>query len=134
MLQQRLPDSSRQPTVAHRSASGGFAQIFGLHPAVAFLTFIVDAMLFGEEGLATVMGLPTGGTSLVASLMISCCGGAFVGMIAYLAQMKWYGDDRESARIKALILGFLTAVPTALPAFIYVPAGIVGLFRRKTDT
>jgi hypothetical protein len=46
--------------------------------------------------------------------------------------MKWYGDDRESALIKALILAFLTAIPVPLPAFLSVPAGIMGLFRHKT--
>jgi hypothetical protein len=41
--------------------------------------------------------------------------------------MRWYGDDAESARIKGLILGLLTAIPTPLPAVLYVPAGILGL-------
>ena len=57
-----------------------------------------------------------------------------LGVIAYLAQRKWYGDDKDSALIKALILGFLTAIPTPLPAMLTVPSGILGLvhkWRRK---
>ena len=43
-------------------------------------------------------------------------------------------DDNEAAFIKGLILAFLTAIPTPLPALLYVPSGIVGFvhnLRRK---
>lgn len=106
----------------HTVVARGFAQIFGIHPAIAFLTLIVDSMLFGGEAV-------TLGTSLPLSIMA----GVVLGIIAYKAQKKWYGDDSESAFIKALILAFLTAIPTNIPAFVYVPAGIVGFFRRKKD-
>jgi hypothetical protein len=105
------------------AAARGFGQIFGIHPAMAFLTLIVDMMLFGGE-----VG------TLGASLPISFAGGIVLAFITFRAQKKWYGDDTESAFIKALILGFLTALPTALPSVIYVPAGVVGLvhnLRRK---
>ena len=57
-----------------------------------------------------------------------------LGLIAFKAQMRWYGDDRESAMIKGLILGLLTAIPTPLPALLYIPSGLLGMvhnFRRK---
>jgi len=101
----------------------GFSQIFGIHPAIAFLTLIVDMMLFG--GAIATLG---------AILPVSIGAGCVLGVIAYLAQKKWYGDDKESAGIKALILAFLTAIPTPLPAILTVPSGIVGLIhglRRK---
>ena len=47
-----------------------------------------------------------------------------------LTQMHWYGDDKESAKIKAVILGLLTAIPTALPALLYVPSGVLGVFHN----
>jgi hypothetical protein len=50
-----------------------------------------------------------------------------VGLVAYKAQRHWYGDDRESALIKGLIVGLLTAIPTSLPGFLTIPSGIVGL-------
>ena len=103
-------------------AARGVAQIFGIHPAIAFLTLIVDSMLFGGEFV-------TGGAILPLSIV---CGGV-LGYITYKSQMKWYGDDNESAKIKAIILAFLTAIPTNIPAFVYVPAGILGFFRRKKD-
>jgi hypothetical protein len=105
----------------HHVAAGGFAQLFGLHPAVVFLTLMVDTMLFGGDVV-----------SLGASLSLDIAAAGILGFIAYKAQRKWYGDDRESAVIKALTLALLTAIPTNIPAFLYVPAGILGFFRRKT--
>jgi hypothetical protein len=101
-------------------ASRGFAATFGIHPAIALLTLAIDSMLFGGEVM-----------SLGAILPLSIAVSAALGYIAYRAQMKWYGDDKESAAIKAAILALLTAIPTALPAFLYVPAGVIGLFNRK---
>jgi hypothetical protein len=86
---------------------------------VAFLTVIVDMMLFGGEVLT--MG---------ALLPLSIGTGFVLGIIAYLAQRKWYGDDKESALIKALAIGVLTAIPTPLPAALYIPSGIVGLIHK----
>lgn len=96
----------------------GFGQIFGLDPRITFLTFLLDWMLFGVEGMSFF-------TSVV---YVSVPAGAVLAFIAYKAQMKWYGDDHDSALIKGCILGLLTAIPTPLPSFLYVPAGIVGLF------
>ena len=115
-----LVPSSAAP---HHVAARGFGQMFGIHPGLAFLTFIVDAMLFGAEA-----------GSLGTSFPISLAASIALGIIAYKAQMKWYGDDSENAGIKAAILAFLTAIPTPLPAMVYVPAGVVGLvhtLRRK---
>ena len=118
-----LETSNHSVERSPHAAARGFGQIFGIHPAMAFLTHIVDTMLFGGE-----VG------TLGASLPISCAAAGVLAVITFLAQRKWYGDDDESAFIKALILGFLTAIPTALPAVIYVPSGVVGLvhnLRRK---
>ena len=118
-------DSSPPPmrSDAHHVAARGFGQMFGLHPGLAFLTFVVDAMLFGAEA-----------GSLGTSFPISLAASVVLGILAYRAQMKWYGDDSENAAIKAGILAFLTAIPTPLPALVYVPSGIVGMvhvLRRK---
>jgi len=117
------PEYQSPPFVHHAARARGFGQIFGIHPTIAFLTLIVDLMLFGGE--VATMG---------AILPVSIGAGFGLGVIAYLAQRKWYGDDKDSAIIKALILGFLTAIPTPLPAILSVPSGIVGLihsWRRK---
>lgn len=122
-LQTYPPSGQYSPYAQHATHARGFGQVFGIHPAVASLTLIVDLMLFGGE-IAT-MG---------AILPISIGAGAVLGVISYLAQRKWYGDDKDSAALKALILGFLTAIPTPLPAILSVPSGIVGLvhkLRRK---
>jgi uncharacterized membrane protein YvlD (DUF360 family) len=96
---------------------GRFGQLFGLDPRVAFLTLIVDMML--NAGDLVSMGL---------LLPVSAAAGVVLGYVVYRAQINWYGDDKESARIKALILGLLTAIPTPIPEILYIPAGILGLF------
>jgi hypothetical protein len=104
-------------------SSRGFIQLFGLDPRIAFLTFVIDLMIFG--GVTLTLGL---------LIPIALVAGIVLGFIAYRAQMKWYGDDREAALIKGLIVGLLTAIPTPLPAILYVPSGVLGLIhlvRRK---
>ena len=104
----------RKPAVPAQSK--GFGQVFGLDPRIVFLAFVVDTMLFGGEvfsgGLLTVL-------SMFAAVVL--------GFITYRAQVKWYGDDHDSALIKACILALLTAIPTNVPAFVYVPSGAIGL-------
>jgi hypothetical protein len=98
------------------AASRGFTQIFGLDPRIAFLTFVIDLMLFGGAVLTVGLLIP-----------IALAVGIVLGFITYRAQMRWYGDDRESALIKGVIIGLLTAIPTPLPAILYVPSGLIGL-------
>jgi hypothetical protein len=102
---------SQEPT--HRK----FGQMFGLDPRIAFLTLIVDMMLNAGDVISMGLLLP-----------VSIAAGAVLGYIVYRAQINWYGDDKESAKIKALIIGLLTAIPTPLPELLYIPAGVVGLF------
>jgi len=96
-----------------------FAQMFGLDPRVAFLTLIVDMMLNAGDLLSGGLLEP-----------VSIAAGLVLGYIVYKAQIHWYGDDKESAKIKALILGLLTAIPTPIPEILYVPAGLLGLYHR----
>ena len=111
----------RQPVglTPRRAAAGGFAQTFGLLPSMAMLTVAMDVMLHA----ATVV---TAGLLFPLSLGAA---GALV-FIVLRAQMKWYGDDEESAMIKALIVGLLTAIPSPLPYMLFIPAGIVGFFHN----
>ena len=80
---------------------------------------VVDLML--NAGDIVTMGL---------LVPFSIAAGIVLGYITYKAQITWYGDDRESAKIKSLVVALLTAIPTPLPAILYVPAGIIGLFRN----
>ena len=86
------------------------------------LTVIIDSLLFAGEGV-------TLGTSLPFSVIV----GIAVGVIAFRAQMRWGGDDKESASIKAGILALLVAIPSPLGAVFYVPAGVLGFFRRNKN-
>jgi hypothetical protein len=102
-------------------AARQFVQTFGLHPVTAVVLTGVNLLLF-SAAWGTV------GASLVFSIPI----GFVVGLFAYNAQKKWYGDNKRFAYIKALILAILTAIPIPLPLLLFVPAGILGFFRRKT--
>lgn len=126
----RQPEFRRTVNVNSGGAVEGsirrFGRLFGLDPRVAFLALIVDMML--NAGDLASMGL---------LLPVSIGAGVVLGYAAYKAQINWAGDDPESAKIKGLILGLLTAIPTPLPELLYIPAGIVGLVRgfwRKNPT
>lgn len=109
--------------VEHHPAIGksrGFGQLFGLEPRIAILMLLVDSMLFG--GTVMTLGL---------LIPLSLAAGAILGFITFRAQMNWYGDDREAAFIKGLIVGLLTAIPTPLPPLLYLPSGLVGLIHNR---
>jgi len=112
------PPGNRNP---HPAASHGFAQTFGLHPAGMVLTLAVNTMVF-------VVGWGTVGVGWFTSIPV----GIVLGGIIYQIQKKWYGDDHESALLKACIVAFLTAIPTSLPGYLTIPSGILGFFRRKS--
>jgi hypothetical protein len=97
----------------------GFGQLFGLDPRIAFLMFVVDMMLFGGNVLTMGLLLP-----------VSIGSGLVLAFVTYRAQRRWFGDDHDAALIKAAIVGLLTAIPTPLPAVIYVPSGILGFITR----
>lgn len=109
----------------HPVAARGAGQLLGLHPIPAVMTLSVNAMMFGAE-------VGTLGAAFPAALAAA----VVLAFIVYRAQIKWYGDDHESALIKAMAVGLLTAIPTGLPAFLTVPSAVVGLvhtLRRKVS-
>ena len=109
----------RKAAAAPEQPSRGLCQMFGLDPKVAFLTVLIDAMVFGTDSFSMELLLPLGiGVAAV------------LGLIVYLAQMKWYGDDKESAIIKALIIFILTAIPVPLGPFVAVPGGLIGIVKK----
>ncbi len=95
--------------------SAGLTQLLGLDPRIAILTLLVDAMLFSGEVLTMGLLIP-----------IAIVAGAGLGFIAYRAQVRWYGDERESALIKGAVIALLTAIPTPLPAILYIPSAVLG--------
>jgi hypothetical protein len=125
-----MPATARVSNPDYATARG-FGRIFGLHSGVAFFTIAVNGMLFGKDGLALVLAPVVGGADIPPALIISMIAGAVVGYITYLGQMKWYADDHESAKIKALITGVLTAIPTGLPGMLFGSAALAGLLLRK---
>lgn len=103
--------------------SKAFDQVFGIDPRIAFLAFIVDLMLFGAAA-------ETAGLALPVLIPLAIVAGVVLGRIAYKAQVKWYGDDHDSAVIKAGIVGLLTAIPVGIPAVVWVPSGLLGLLHN----
>jgi hypothetical protein len=109
-----VPDSR---AVAHR----GFLQTFGLDVRAAALAVIVDIMAFsGTIGSAGVLY----GVEIGAGVVLT--------FITYKIQRRWYGDDHDSALIKALIIGLLTAIPVPLTAAVAAPGGLLGLLALLT--
>jgi hypothetical protein len=106
-----------------QATSKGFDQIFGIDPRIAFLAFVVDLMLFGTA--AATMGV-----TLPLLIPLAIAAGIVLGRITYKAQIKWYGDDHDSAMIKAGIVGLLTAIPVGIPAIVWVPSGLLGLLHN----
>lgn len=103
------------------------ARIFGLHPLVGFGMFAIDWMLFAGEG-----------ATLGASLLVSIPVGLLLGIASILIQRHSFRDNWGAAIGKGLIVGTLTAIPTALPSIIPLAGGIIGtlamLGYKKTDT
>jgi hypothetical protein len=104
----------------HQLAARGFAQTFGLQPAMAFLTVVADTMIFAGDVASSGFLLP-----------VAAGAGVVLGVITFLAQRKYFGDDKECALIKGLIVALLTAIPSPLPYALFLPAGVVGFFRSK---
>ncbi len=100
-----------------------FDQIFGIDPRIAFLAFVVDLMLFGTA--AATMGI-----TLPVLIPLAIAAGIVLGRITYKAQVKWFGDDHDSAMIKAGIIGLLTAIPVGIPAIVWIPSGLLGLLHN----
>jgi hypothetical protein len=115
-LDQTMPPPEN--SAAHPAAARGFMSTFGLDPRVALLTVMVDLM----ANSATIVS---------AGLLYEVELGAAVvlTLIAYKAQRAWYGDDRDSALIKALIVGLLTAIPVPITPLFALPGGAIGLLR-----
>ncbi len=116
------PDYGQPYPLAHRQnlAARGFSQTCGFHATTAFLTIVADTMIFSGDVASAGLLLPVAAGAAVV-----------LGIIAFMIQKAWFGDDNQSAFIKALIVALLTAIPSPLPYVLFIPAGIVGLFRRK---
>jgi hypothetical protein len=83
----------------------------------------VDLLVFGGDAVSFGVLIPLG--IVVAAILT---------FIVYRIQIKWYGDDHDSALIKAMIVGLLTAIPAPLAPVVAIPGGILGIanaLRRK---
>ena len=103
----------------HGKMASGFAQMFGLHPTIAMLTILVDLMVFGGTFVTAGIGWPV--------LAMAAAG---LGYVTYKGQVNWFGDDADSAKIKAVIIAVLTAIPVPIASALAVFMGITGKFRR----
>jgi hypothetical protein len=119
----KLPDP-------HQAVAHGFGRVFDLHPGVAFFTCAVNMMLFGKDGLAAIFAPVTLGGDVLPALFISGVVGVATGYVTYLGQRHWSMDDHENAKVKGLITGILTAIPTGLPGVLFGGVALLGLLRR----
>ncbi|KAF0248005.1 MAG: hypothetical protein FD167_2590 [bacterium] len=99
-----------------------FSQMFGIHPIVAFSLFIIDWMLFGAE-------LMTLGTDWIITAPI----GIVLGIAAMFVQRYGFKDELGVAIGKGLLLGLLTAIPTALPSLAMIPFAAIGAVKLLSN-
>ncbi len=116
-----LPWESRAPSPPtgaspHHLAAQGFARMFALNPVLAFFAIIVDAMVSAIDVSTLEITAPV--LWLIAATVVT--------VVVYRGQMKFAGDDSETSLIKAIMVGFLVALPTPFPAFLTVPSAIAG--------
>ena len=96
---------------ANRSLMGRL----GLHPLAGFGVFAVDLMLFGKE---TATAFTTWPISVAVAVVL-----AFG--VRYI-QRELYGDSPKAALGKAIVVGVLTAIPTAIPGLATATGGTLG--------
>jgi hypothetical protein len=97
---------------------GGFIQTFGLDVRVAALAVLVDFLAFSGDIV-----------SLGALYVVELGAAIVLAYITYKIQRSWYGDGHDSALIKALVIGLLTAIPVPITAIVAGPGGLIGLLQ-----
>jgi len=124
-----LGERSQEPfpsnETSHHAAARSLVQMFSLCPLLAFFIILVDAM-------NSAVDVATLGITMPVLWLISS---VFSGVVIFMGQKKWGGDDQESALIKALIVGFLVALPTPFPSFLTLPGAalsVIQTIRRKS--
>lgn len=119
-IQQREPQSGAP--AGHKR--GGLIQTFGLDYRVAILALLVDFIAFSGDIVSAGLLYP-----------VELGGAVVLAFVTYKIQRSWYGDDRDSALIKAAIVGLLTAIPVPISWIVVGPGGLLGLvralFRRR---
>lgn len=91
-------------------------RFIGLHPAAAFGVIAVDQMLFGTT-------IVTAGVGLTISIPVGIVLAIVVSLIQRSATPS---DNRGLAVGKGILVGLLTAIPTALPSIGTAGLGMAG--------
>jgi len=118
------PQNPRQTGIAHgnhqnvAAHKGGLIQTFGLDIRVAGLAILVDVLAFSGDVVSAGLLYPV---ELISAVVLS--------VITYKIQKHWYGDDHQSALIKALLIGLITAIPVPISPLFAGPAGVLGMVR-----
>jgi hypothetical protein len=105
----------------HQVVARGFAQTFGIHFPFALLMVGCDLMLHSADVVSAGLLIP-----------FSAAAGVVLGVIVYRGQRRFYGDDDEVAKIKGTLCFLLTAIPSPLPYGLFLGAGLLGLFRKRS--
>lgn len=105
-----------------KSKSTSLLQLFGLHPIVAAGATAIDVMLFGGT-------LGTGGIGWLISIPV----GMALAIATTFIQKSAYGDSWLLAAGKGLMLGLVTAIPTAVPSLMTLSSGALGFLKGIKD-
>jgi len=107
------------PTPPNPRSFAQSAAIFGIHPLVALVAFVVDQMLFAGE-LATGFVLTILSFFVGLALMVPCV----------LLQRR-FGDPWGAAVAKGALVAIVTMIPTGLPTCLLAGLGYVGSIGLK---
>ena len=109
---------------ASKNGTYSLFQTMGLHPVAAFAAVAVDWMLFGGS-------LATMGIGWAVSIPVGLALGAGVALVQQ--SERGFNDDWAPAVGKGILVGLLTAIPTALPSVAVAGAGMAGAARMFLD-
>jgi hypothetical protein len=113
------PKEATNHAVTHQK--GGVLQLFGIDYRAAVLAISVDIMAQAATTASVGLLYP-----------VELCAAPVLGFITYKIQRSWYGDDHDSALIKALIIALVTAIPVPVTPLLAGPSGFLGLLRAMT--
>ena len=104
-----------------------FAKKYGLHPLAALVMVTADVLLVGEETIAGLLGIETGGISLGIAAVINIVILAILAVGCIMLQRYSYKDNWGAAIGKGIIVGVLTGVPGPFLSAITFGSGVVGI-------
>lgn len=109
---------ARESAPAEPPTERRFVDAIALSPASAAVAIGTDLLLCGVDTATFELSLP-----------FCAAAAGVIGYVVYRLQLN-AGDDAGNARMKAFLIGFLTALPLPVTPLLAGPAGLAGLIKN----